>query len=280
VELHGETTASADIDNKIPQMKNGIRSITVLPYVLPFVLLGFAVMFAAHKVNLLPSRANAHNFSPTEMFIGRPISLDRDLGAKHGGKPLAFGSLVEIFDKTDNTVADRTTPALFLGCKSNSWGSAWFYKLDTGTVVTREQWTARPMDAGTITRVNELAARGKALPRKVPIFFQGREVVGHGNEDPSDPPHHWEQPAEKVVEDLGHDAPDMEPADREDQADREIIRAETVPDGDPGYGQLEPEDEFIPAQETSGDRTSGEAGAGDENRGVPVQPRRRGVRKV
>jgi hypothetical protein len=113
VSIHGKSTHSADIDVKIRQVKNVIRSILVLPFLVIMAMIPYAVYFAVSKVNMLPSRANAHNYSPMEMFLGRSISLKRDLGALNG-KPLAFGSRVEIYDRTSNTIADRTSPALFL----------------------------------------------------------------------------------------------------------------------------------------------------------------------
>jgi hypothetical protein len=175
VSIHGKTTHSADIDNKIRQVKNGVRSILVLPYLILAALIPFAVYFAVSKINMLPSRVNAHNYSPSEVFKGRSISFKRDLGGLNGDI-MPFGSRTEIYQKTDNTVADRTSPALFLGSKGNAYGSAWFYKLDTKAIVSSDQWKHLPMDIGTINRVNEIARAGPLLPNKLPMFYKGVEI--------------------------------------------------------------------------------------------------------
>ena len=204
VSIHGKSTDSADIDVKIRQVKNVVRSITVLPYFLLMAMVPFAVYFAVSKVNMLPSRANAHDYSPMEMFLGRSISIKRDLGGLNG-KVLAFGSRVEIYDRTTNTIADRTSPALFLGSKGNSFGSAWFYKLDTKAVVSSDQWKSLPMDIGTISRVNEIARHSPPLPKKIPMYYKGREVSDkHDGEEVDALP----KRAVRFVVDSGHDAPD------------------------------------------------------------------------
>jgi hypothetical protein len=248
VTMHGKATHSVDIDNKIRQVKNGMRSSSVLPYTLFLALVPFLVMFAVHKINLLPSRANNHGYSPMELFLGRSISLERDLGARGPlGKPLAFGSRVEIFDKTDNTMADRTTPALFLGSKSNSYGSSWYFKLDTESVVSREQHKDLPMDMGTIDRVNSIARKkGRPLRGKIAVFFRGVEVTGDGSEEEPDVSDLAERPVREVV-DSGNDAPDMTEAaePRASKRGMDVIRAEEQRADPAPFELLVPEDERI-----------------------------------
>jgi hypothetical protein len=176
VSIHAPGTYSAEVDVKIKQLKNGVRSCTVLPYLLPIVLLMYAVYFACNKINMCPSSVNAHTYSPMEMFLGRPISLSRDLGARRGGPPLAFGSRCEVFSGTTNTMADRTRPAIWLGSKSNSFGSGLFYLLDSKRVVSRDQWKSLPMDASTSERMSEIARLGRLLPKKIPVQWRGTEL--------------------------------------------------------------------------------------------------------
>jgi hypothetical protein len=121
---------------------------------------------------MTPSRANLHWYSPYEILLGRPLSVDRDLGGKGGNGPLSFCSRVEIFDRTSNTMAERTTPALFLGSKGNNYGTALFFKLDTETIVSSDQWKSLPMDAGTIARVNAIAKKRPLFPKKIPMYYE------------------------------------------------------------------------------------------------------------
>ena len=244
VSIHPPSTDSAEADVAIKQLKNGVRAITVLPYLLPIALLMYAVYFACAKINMVPSSTTAHNFSPMEMFLGRSISLERDLGARRGGLPLAFGSRVEVFEATTNTMADRTRPAIFLGSKGNSYGSANFFMLDTQKVVARDQWKALPMDVGTIDIMYEIVRKGKLLPKRVPVFFRGVELT----EEPSQG-----EPAERsrahtrVVTDSGNSMPDptaVRQGFEQDPREYEVVPAdelyERAPRVDP-LAQLEAE---------------------------------------
>jgi hypothetical protein len=187
VTIHSKSTHSADIDVKIRELKGVMRACSVWYSDFPFVLLSSLVNFCVSKINMMPSRVNSHGYSAMEQFLGRSISIDRDLGGKGGNGPLAFGSRVEIFDRTSNTMADRTTPALFLGSKSNSYGSALFFKLDTRKIVSSDQWKALPMDAGTISRINEIARAGRPFPKTINMYYGGkpvRDIVGTDVEVP------------------------------------------------------------------------------------------------
>lgn len=163
VSIHAPNTFSAEVDVKIKQLKNGVRAVTVLPYLFPLMLLAWAVYYAAHKINMMPSSVNAHSYSPIEMLLGRPISLSRDLGARHGGKCLAFGSSVEVHEGTTNTMADRTRPGIWLGSKSSTYGSGYIFLTDTKKVVSRDQWRGRPMTASTVERMNSIARLGRLI---------------------------------------------------------------------------------------------------------------------
>jgi hypothetical protein len=135
VSIHGPNSESAEVDVKIKQLKEVTRAITVLPYLLPFCLLIYAVAYACSKINMMPNSSLAHSYSPMEMFTGRSVSVERDLGGKHGKGPIPFGSRCEFFEKTTNTVADRTRPGIWLGTKGNAYGSAYFFAIDNEVVV-------------------------------------------------------------------------------------------------------------------------------------------------
>jgi hypothetical protein len=109
-----------------------------------------------------------------EIFTGRSVSYAKHLGGRRG--PLAFGSRYEVFEKTTNTLADRTRPAIWLVGKSNAYGSGLFFLLDTERVVARDQWKSMPMDAGTINLLNRVAEQGPALPKNLAMIYKGSEV--------------------------------------------------------------------------------------------------------
>ena len=63
ISIHSPGTDSAEVDVKIKQIKCGVRAATNLPYLLPFVLLAYAVYYVLSKVNMLPNRSLAHGYS-------------------------------------------------------------------------------------------------------------------------------------------------------------------------------------------------------------------------
>jgi hypothetical protein len=138
------------------------------------------VYYAVHKVNMLPKAYHAHGYSPFEVFAGRPISLRRDLGATKGLGPMPFGARCEVYEKTTNTIADRTRPAIFLGMKSNAYGSGLFFSLDTERVVSREQRKPLPMDVGTINLLNKISEKGPLLPKNIRFIHKNTEVLDEG----------------------------------------------------------------------------------------------------
>jgi hypothetical protein len=238
VSIHSKSTHSSLVDNKIRQLKAAMRSVCSLPYLFPTVLVVALVAFCVSKINMTPSRANYHSYFPHEILLGRPKSVDRDLGGKGGNGPLQFGSRVEIFERTSNTMADRTTPAIFLGSKGTGYGSALFFKLANGTIVSSDQWKALPMDAGTIARMNEIAKAGHVFPGKLPIFFGGKEVT--------DEPYfssEWDEgPTDyvgRVVVDSGREVPTGAPIEETDAYDElKLVTADTIQRVPDDMGQL------------------------------------------
>jgi hypothetical protein len=73
-------SAHVDVDVKIEQLKKVTRAITVLPYLLPLSLLMYAVFYAFAKINMRPNSSLAHGYSPMEVFLGRSVLVERDLG--------------------------------------------------------------------------------------------------------------------------------------------------------------------------------------------------------
>lgn len=83
-----------------------------------------------------------------------------------------------MFEKTTNTLADRTRPAIFLGMKSNSYGSGHFFTLDTKQVIVREQWKPLQIDLGTINLLNSIAKKGPLMPKNLRLIFKCAEIHG------------------------------------------------------------------------------------------------------
>ena len=243
VSIHGPGTHSSEVDVKIKQLKNVTRAITVLPFRLPFCVLMYAVMYACSKINMWPNSSLAHGYSPMEVYLGRSVSVERDLGGRRGSGPLPFGSSCEIYEGTDNTIADRTRPAIWLGSKSNSYGTGWFFTLDTEQVVSREQWRPMPMTKGTINLMNRIASKGPSVPKNLRMIYKGVELL----DEERDEDESTEQVSEgtRVIAESSTDLPDGITAEPTviDRGEDDVVDHEGVAADDrEADAQLEPAD--------------------------------------
>ena len=185
----------------------------------------YAVYFAVDRINMLPTSTVQHGFSPFELLTGRAVSLSRDLGARRGGKPLAFGSRVEIFEGTTNTLADRTRPAIWLGSRGNSFASGVFFAIDTRKVLYRDQWIGLPMDLGTINTMQRVSTDWGGIP-KLPIMHSIKETVAESDHDYDQAPRRTVTVGDYITDGAGITSFDHD-IDR-DEGDMEIIPADDI----------------------------------------------------
>jgi hypothetical protein len=203
-----------------------------------------------------------------EMFLGRSVSVSRDLGGKCGGRPIPFGSRCEFFEGTDNTLRDRTRPGIWLGAKSNAYGSAWFFAMDTETVLSREQWTYLPMDRGTVNLMNKIAERKPMLPKNLRMIYKGAELVGDEPDDDGDDAE-IDEAGEKVVTDTAADMPwggVVDDVGRVVNEEDDVIGVNDSPESlsDPSAQLESAEDVHQPANQQATRDSSGGVGAAAE----------------
>jgi hypothetical protein len=191
-----------------------------------------------------------------EIFACRSVSYAKDLGGRRWQGPIAFGSRCEVFEKTTNTLADRTRPAIWLGSKSNAYGSGLFFLLDTERVVARDHWKSMPMDVGTINLLNRVAQMGPALPKNLAIIYKGSEVEDINLEGVESS---IENENTKIIQDLGASMPF--PID--------IAEVQLPADY---YDPIEPDEEFLvspdPLQQLEPELSGAEYDRGEENSAV------------
>jgi len=147
-----------EVERKIREIKEGVRGIlNTLPYRLPLGLLVHLVYFIVSRRNLISHRVDLINISPFEAFNGRKINFKRDLR-------VGFGDYCEIVDRySDNSMRPRTQPAIALYPTGNISGSVKFYSLTTGHLVTRDQFTVRPITQQVIDQLNSFASAKGAV---------------------------------------------------------------------------------------------------------------------
>ena len=86
---------------------------------------------------------------------------------------LSFGSYAQVHEENQhtNTQQPRTIGTICLGPTGNLQGGYKFYNLTIGELITRRNWTVRPMPMEVIARVNRI---GQAQGQPSLITFQDR----------------------------------------------------------------------------------------------------------
>jgi hypothetical protein len=70
---------------------------------------------------------------------------------------LEFGEYCQTHDQHDNTMNPRTVGAIALCPTGNEQGTYLFLNLNTGKIITRNQWTVLPMPDNVITHVDQMS---------------------------------------------------------------------------------------------------------------------------
>ena len=97
-----------------------------------------------------------HDLSPDAIILGTP-KLD------YNNIKLPFGSYVNLYDGTDNTMNSRTVGAI-TSRASNEHGSYYFMSLRIGRRLNSSQWTELPITDEVIDRVDNMAKKELQQP--------------------------------------------------------------------------------------------------------------------
>jgi hypothetical protein len=100
--------------------------------------------------NFPPTDGVTQNLSPREIITGLKIDGKKHIRAE-------FGEYVHVHEEHDNDMATRTSGALATQPTGNAQGGFYFYSLNTGRMIDRNNWTALPMPTEVIARVTTLA---------------------------------------------------------------------------------------------------------------------------
>jgi hypothetical protein len=69
------------------------------------------------------------------------------------------GQYVETHEPHNNSMNERTCPAIFLRTNGNAQGGAYFMSLRTGQQLNRQGWTVLPMPDGVVSTVHNFLAK-------------------------------------------------------------------------------------------------------------------------
>jgi hypothetical protein len=150
-------------------IKERIRAhLNTLPFILPFKLLKFLVMFCIATINMQPNLHRSDRASPRELFTQMKLDFKRDLR-------VAFGDYV--FAPTEpsvkNSMESRASGCIALYPTGNRTGAVKFYSLANDSIVSRTQWKCVPMPREVILHLNSMAHLSKYKVSKDPILRMG-----------------------------------------------------------------------------------------------------------
>ena len=146
------------VERRIRTLKERCRSIVnTLPFKkLPGQLVVQMVSTCNFWLNIFPPTDGiSKNINPRELMTGIQIDYNKHIRAE-------FGEYVQVHEEHDNSMNTRTTGAIATKPTGNVQGGHWFYSLATGRMLDRQRWTALPMPAEVIERLNTLAKNGPA----------------------------------------------------------------------------------------------------------------------
>jgi hypothetical protein len=141
------------VERRIRTLKERCRCLcNALPFPkLPAVLLSQMVSTCNFWLNNFPPTDGVtQNLSPREIITGLKIDCNKHVRAE-------FGEYVHVHEEHDNTMATRTAGAIATQPTGNAQGGHYFYSLNTGRMIDRQNWTPLPMPADVIARVTVLA---------------------------------------------------------------------------------------------------------------------------
>jgi hypothetical protein len=117
------------------------------------------VLYCVSRLNFMPSGTRADNYSPREVFLGRPSDAHRDFRC-------GYGDYVQsTTPDPSNNMQARTEDCIVLLPTGNRSGSVKLLNLSTGRVITRNHFVIMPIPASAIQRLNTMALHdGRSLP--------------------------------------------------------------------------------------------------------------------
>ena len=144
-------------------------TICVLPYkYYPFVMVQEIVAGAVFWLNVFPPASGvSKTFGPRAIILGSQIDYKRHC-------QMECGQYVETHEPTNNSMNERTCPAIFLRPNGNDQGGAYFLSLRTGQRLNRQEWTVLPMPDTVVSTVHSLA---KTTIIGLPFRNRRRELI-------------------------------------------------------------------------------------------------------
>lgn len=155
VDISGAGGHVARIERRIRTIKERVRAHVSykLPYTLTALGTAMLVLFCVSRYNFQMSETREDGASPRELFTGRAVNAELDFR-------VGFVEFCQCtVANTDNSMSGRTEDCISVLPTGNRSGSVKMMSIDTGRIVTRDQFRVLPMPPHVVSRLNELASR-------------------------------------------------------------------------------------------------------------------------
>jgi len=172
VNVSGAGSHVPRVESAIRIIKERVRGhIAVLPFRLSFSLLVWLVYYCVGRINLVPTSSLTVPIPPRELLTGRKVNFKKDL-------KLSFGDYVEVIEQqSTNKMNPRSRGCIALMPTGNVQGTWNFLALDTGKVISRDNWVRLPMPDMVINALNTRAQAESIKVMDDPTFsVEGRAV--------------------------------------------------------------------------------------------------------
>jgi hypothetical protein len=160
-------------------VKERVRAhLNTLPFILPFRLLKFLVMFCIATINMQPNQNRPDRASPRELFTQMKLDFKRDLR-------VSFGEYVFVPTEPNkkNSMDSRASGCIALYPTGSRSGAVKFFDIGKNSVISRTHWKSVPMPREVINHLNQLAHLSKYKISKDPMLQMGLDGKGILNEN-------------------------------------------------------------------------------------------------
>jgi hypothetical protein len=163
----------ANIERKARTVKDRMRCVVSgLPWKLTTLLVVWLVFYCVSRVNMTIHRGGLTSVTPREAFLGVKLDYKRDCRTK-------FGDYIEASDPYPNNTLKARTHACITLLPSGTQGTVKCLSLDTGKVVSRDQFKVLPTPDLIIKHMNALADSDSQRRGEVPSNLDLR-IARHG----------------------------------------------------------------------------------------------------
>ena len=162
------------MERRIRTIKKRVRAHIAckLPYSLTALGIAMLVLFCVSRYNFQMSELRDDGASPRELFTRRAVSGELDFR-------LGFGEFCQCtVPNTDNSMSGRTEDCISVLPPGNRSGSVKMMSIETGHIVTRDQFRVVPMTPYIISQLNKPAEK-EGRP-KSSAESRGQEVESGG----------------------------------------------------------------------------------------------------